>query len=320
MVHLGAICIHDEDASAVASDSVINNGIELPDLIGRFLEDGLSIEEAIREAVLNVRGAFALCIIFAQSPYKLFAVRRGLPLVAGLADGFNVVASDIGSLFELTRNLVILEDEQLCVIDGKDVSVLDLKNDLRPGKARAVSHDWPEDVALRNGHEHFMKKEIFEQPRAVVDTISEWVEHSGDFFTQIGVNTRSLLDMRRLHFVACGTSFHAALIGRYLIESLARIPVSVDVSSEYRYMKPITENGTLFVSVSQSGETADTVNAQREAKLRGAKTLTICNVEGSTAIKEADFKLLTRAGIEKGVTATKTFTSQIAALTLMALS
>ena len=174
-------------------------------------------------------------------------------------------------------------------------------------------------MAEKNGYEHFMLKEIFEQPEAVHNTIGEWIDHPERLLEELNLNLKMTIGLGRLDIIACGTSYHAALVAQYMIRNLARIPVHVEIASEYRYSNPIIDKGNLFISITQSGETADTLAAQREAKSKNAKTLTICNVVGSTAAREADSVLYTRAGLEMGVASTKAFTSQVAALCLIAI-
>jgi glucosamine--fructose-6-phosphate aminotransferase (isomerizing) len=184
---------------------------------------------------------------------------------------------------------------------------------------RMVEIEWTPDMAEKCGHDYFMHKEIFEQPQSIRTTIGERLNDPLSFVSDLRLYLQRKSDVQKLHIVSCGTSYHAALVGKYLIESIARVPVTVDVASEYRYRNPIIESGTLFVAITQSGETADTLAAQREAKRRGARTLTICNVVGSSSTREADSVLYTRSGPEIGVASTKTFTSQMAALCLLAL-
>jgi glucosamine--fructose-6-phosphate aminotransferase (isomerizing) len=184
---------------------------------------------------------------------------------------------------------------------------------------KIVEVDWTPSIAEKNGYEHFMLKEIFEQPEAVHNTIGEWIDHPERLLEELNLNLKMTIGLGKLDIIACGTSYHAALVAQYMIRNLARIPVHVEIASEYRYSNPIVEKGNLFISITQSGETADTLAAQREAKSRNAKTLTICNVVGSTAAREADSVLYTRAGLEMGVASTKAFTSQVAALCLIAI-
>ncbi|HYA26565.1 MAG TPA: glutamine--fructose-6-phosphate transaminase (isomerizing), partial [Thermodesulfovibrionales bacterium] len=199
-------------------------------------------------------------------------------------------------------------------------SGLDNGGTIIPVEDRTTEIAWTPSLAEKGGYDHFMLKEIYEQPRTVSDTFAEWIKDPQRLLDESGLTQEITLGLRRLHIVACGTSYHAALIGKYLIEGIARVPVDVEIASEYRYKKPIIERGTLFISITQSGETADTLAAQREVKQRGAATLTICNVLGSTSSREADSVLYTRAGPEIGVASTKAFTAQLTALYLFALA
>jgi glucosamine--fructose-6-phosphate aminotransferase (isomerizing) len=212
-------------------------------------------------------------------------------------------------------------DKELCILTPGGVAVESL-NGGKPSSPEEsiVEIDWTPSMAEKEGHEHFMLKEIREQPQGVNNSLSEWIDDPLALLEHVGLSSEKVFGLRRLHIVACGTSYHAALIGKYMIESLARIPVDVDIASEYRYRKPIIENGhTFFISITQSGETADTLAAQREAREGGAHTLTICNVVGSTSSREADSVLYTRSGPEISVASTKAFTAQLAALALLAI-
>jgi glucosamine--fructose-6-phosphate aminotransferase (isomerizing) len=291
----------------------------IPQLILWNRDKGFPLYESIVETVAALRGSFALGILCQDAPDALFAVRRGSPLVVGCGDGEFLFASDILAMLAYTKRFLFLENGQICTLTNEKI---DIKY-IFPQKAKIkeqeiVEVDWTPAMVEKNGYEHFMLKEIFEQPRVIEDTLSEWHEHSEKLLEDLNLNLKSIMGIRRLHIAACGTSYHAALVGRYIIEELARIPVSVEIASEYRYMEPIIEHNTLFISITQSGETADTLAAQREAKTRDARTLTICNVVGSTSSREADFVLYTRAGPEIGVASTKAFTSQMAALCLLA--
>jgi glucosamine--fructose-6-phosphate aminotransferase (isomerizing) len=293
----------------------------IPQIIASFVRRGLSFQEAITEALHHLKGSYALGIMSAQSPDTLFAARKGSPLVVGIGYGSNFFASDISALLSYTRKFIYLEDEEICALAKDNIEVTNFKSKtVVPVTEKITEINWSPSMAEKNGFEHFMLKEIYEQPRAIMDTIGEWVDDPRNFLEELGINMKTTLDLRRLQIVACGTSYHAGLIGRYMIESLTRVPVDVEVASEYRYKRPIIENGTLFISITQSGETADTLAAQREAKRKGAKTLTICNVVGSTSSREADFVLHTRAGLEIGVASTKAFTAQMTALYLIAIS
>ena len=293
----------------------------IPQMISMNLKRGLPLKDAIAETLSKVRGTFALGIMSETHPYTLFAVRRGSPLVIGMGKEEFFFASDIPAVLPYSQDYVFLEDAQLCTLtmQGVELECLKTKKTSSPHE-RIVTVDWTPAMAEKEGYDHFMLKEIHEQPRTVTDTFVEWIKDPQRLLDESGLKMDITLGLRRLQIVACGTSYHAALIGRYLIERLARVFVDVDLASEYRYRKPIIEKGTLIISITQSGETADTLAAQREAKQRGATTLTICNVVGSTSSREADSVLYTRAGPEIGVASTKAFTAQMTALTLFALA
>lgn len=292
----------------------------IPHLILKKCREGFSIESAIEEAVTLLRGSFALGIMSESMPGVLFAARKGSPLVIGISDEEFFFASDIPALLPYTRKFVFLDDGEICIISREGIKLkLIGESGLIPLDSKIRDVDWAPDMAEKEGYEHFMLKEIYEQPEAIRNTLREWIKEPAELLQELGIRQR-IKDLRRLHIVACGTSYHAGLIGRYIIEKFVRIPVNVDIASEYRYMDPIVTKGTLFITITQSGETADTLAAQREAKERGAFTLTICNVVGSTATREADSVLYTRAGPEIGVASTKAFTAQIAALCLLAIA
>jgi glutamine---fructose-6-phosphate transaminase (isomerizing) len=293
----------------------------VPQMISKNLKLGLPLKEAIYEAIMHLRGTFALGIMSETHPNTLFAVRKGSPLVIGIGKEDFFFASDIPAVLPYTQEFVFLEDGQICTLTqaGFELECLETKH-IASSNAQVVKVDWTPAMAEKEGYDHFMLKEIYEQPRTVTDTFGEWVRDPQRLLDESGLTLEMTLGLRRLQIVACGTSYHAALIGKFMIERLARVFVDVDIASEYRYKKPIIEKGTLLISISQSGETADTLAAQREAKQRGAATLTICNVVGSTASREADSLLYTRAGPEIGVASTKAYTAQMTALTLFALA
>jgi glucosamine--fructose-6-phosphate aminotransferase (isomerizing) len=292
----------------------------IPHLIASYLAKGLALMDAIREATARLKGSYAIGILCDQCPDTLFAVRSGSPLVVALGEEEFFFASDIPALLPYTRKFIFLEDGQICKLarGGIEVKTLCPMNTLSV-QDKIVEVDWSSSMAEKEGYEHFMLKEIYEQPKAVMDTIREWIDDTGSLLEQIGIAEKAQ-NLRRLHIVACGTSYHAGLVGRYIIEKFVRIPVNVDVASEYRYMDPIMTKGTLFITITQSGETADTLAAQREAKEKGALAFTICNVVGSSSTREADAVLYTRAGPEIGVASTKAFTSQMAALCLLGIA
>jgi glucosamine--fructose-6-phosphate aminotransferase (isomerizing) len=293
----------------------------VPQMITRNLNRGFSLKEAVCETISHLRGAFAFGIMSERHPYTLIAVRKGSPLVIGVGEGEFFLASDIPAILPYTQEFIFLEDGQICTftLGGAELECLETK-EMLPLKERSVRVDWTPAMAEKEGYDHFMLKEIYEQPRTVTDTFAEWIKDPRKLLNESGLSMEATLGLRRLQIVACGTSYHAGLIGRFMIERLARVFTDVDIASEYRYRSPIIEKGTLLVSITQSGETADTLAAQREAKQRGASTLTICNAVGSTSAREADSVLYTRAGLEIGVASTKAFTAQMTSLTLFALA
>ncbi len=292
----------------------------VPQLIAGYLQQGYSIREAIQAAVAQLRGAYALGIMSECSPGKLFAVRKGSPLVIGIGDDTRYFASDIPALLPYTRRIVFMEDGQICTIAGNAMELGELATDAVVSyQDRVVEIDWSPAMAEKTGHAHFMHKEICEQPQAITHTLGERLGDPLGVVADIDRWLQRREDICSLHIVSCGSSYHAGLIGKYLIERLARIPVNVEIASEYRYRVPVIGQDTRFIAVTQSGETADTLAAQREAKRRGARTLSICNVVGSTSTREADSVLYTRGGSEIGVASTKTFTTQLAALCLLAI-
>jgi glucosamine--fructose-6-phosphate aminotransferase (isomerizing) len=293
----------------------------VPHLISRNLLRGLPLKEAIEAALALLRGTFALGIMSEAHPYTLFAVRKGSPLVVSMGEGEFFFASDIPAILPYSRKFIFLEDRQICRLstESLDLHCMDTGRGI-PVDERVTDIAWNPSLAEKDGFDHFMLKEIYEQPRTVSDTFAEWVKDPRKLLEEAGLTPEVILGLRRVQIVACGTSYHAGLIGKYLIEGIARVPVTVEIASEYRYKKPIIERGTFFISITQSGETADTLAAQREVKQTGATTLTICNVLGSSSSREADFVLYTRAGPEIGVASTKAFTAQVTALYLFAVA
>jgi glucosamine--fructose-6-phosphate aminotransferase (isomerizing) len=275
-------------------------------------------EEAVRKTLKDLRGIYSLVFLSAKDPQKLIAARIGPPSVIGLGDGEFFVASDIPALLEHTREMFFLADGDIAVLSRDGVRVTDL--DGKPVDRPAHHVTWDPIMAEKGGYKHFMQKEIFEQPRAVRDTLLGRISQDTGkvFLDEMKIGEEQFRDFQNVRIVACGTSWHAGLAGKFMIERLARLPVEVDYGSEFRYRDPIIDARTLTVCISQSGETADTLAAQREAKQKGSPSLAICNVKGSMITREAAGTILTHAGPEIGVASTKAFTSQLAALVLLA--
>jgi glutamine---fructose-6-phosphate transaminase (isomerizing) len=286
-------------------------------LVEKYAKD-LPFEQAVRKTLKDLRGIYSLVFLSAKDPQKLIAARIGPPSVIGLGEGENFVASDIPALLQHTRKIFFLADGDVAVLTRERVCVTDLDGNPLDRPAHEVT--WDPIMAEKGGYKHFMQKEIFEQPRAIRDTLLGRIsqENGKVFLDDMQISEQQFQDFQHVRIVACGTSWHAGLTGKFMIERLARIPVEVDYGSEFRYRDPILDSKTLTVCISQSGETADTLAAQREAKQKGSPTLAICNVKGSMVTREAAGTILTHAGPEIGVASTKAFTSQIAALLLLA--
>ena len=288
-------------------------------LIQKGVSAGCSLEEAVQEAIREIRGAYAFVAMHAQEPSTLVAARQGCPLIAGITPTGYFVASDVPAILNRTRDVVFLEDGEMVSLTPQMIQTMDFQG--RHLEKNITRIDWNPMVAERGGYKHFMRKEIHEQPQAVLDTLLGRTSlDSGEVsLGEIGLGEQEARRLRRVLIVACGTSWHAALVGKFLIESLARLPVEVDFSSEFRYRDPLAGPDDLCLLISQSGETADTLAALREAHHRQARTLTICNVVGSTLARESGGTFYTHAGPEIGVAASKTFTTQLVSLVLLAL-
>ena len=288
-------------------------------LVEKNLKDSPSLEEAVRKTVQQLTGVFALAIISVDEPNKIVAARNGPPAVIGMGKDEYFVASDIPAILFHTRDLFFLGDGDLAVITQQGVKLTDF--DGNPIKREVQHITWDPIMAEKGGFKHFMLKEIYEQPRAVRDTwLGRVSQDTGKIFLdEMDITEAEFKNFKKVQITACGTSWHAALAGKFMIERLARVPVDVDYASEFRYRDPITGPDELTVLITQSGETADTIAAQREAKAKGSKTLAICNVVGAMIAREAAGTIYTHAGPEIGVASTKAFTAQLTALFLLAV-
>ena len=291
----------------------------LAHLIEAHLHASGDLEAAVRKALLDVVGAYAIGVLWRGDPERLVVARCASPLVVGLGEGEFFMASDIPAILPYTRNVLFLDDGEVAVLSPEGVSVITL--DGEPLSKPLTRVLWSPILAEKGGYKHFMQKEIYEQPRAIRDTIrGRFSEEAGRVYLD-GLEPLEgfLPTFQRIFISACGTSWHAALIGKFMLEVLCRVPTEVDYSSEFRYRDPILGEEALFVAISQSGETLDTLVALREAKKRGSKAISICNVVGSSISRESDGVIYTHAGPEIGVASTKAFTSQLAALYLLAI-
>jgi glucosamine--fructose-6-phosphate aminotransferase (isomerizing) len=278
-----------------------------------------SLEEAVRKAVAEIEGIYALVLLHKDEPQRLVGARLGPPLVVGVGDGERFLASDLPALLAHTRDFLFLEDGEIVTVTPDSTTIRDAKGNVVSREPQRIT--WDPVQAEKGGYRHFMLKEIHEQPRAVRDTLLGRIglDEGEVFLQELGPAFWGLKGAQRVVLIACGTSWHAALVGKFLLEQVAGISAEVDYGSEFRYRTPIIGPGTLAVAISQSGETADTLAAFREAKRQGALPIAICNVQGSMLTREAAGTLLTHAGPEIGVASTKAFTSQVVALALLAL-
>ncbi|HXI11902.1 MAG TPA: glutamine--fructose-6-phosphate transaminase (isomerizing) [Thermoanaerobaculia bacterium] len=280
---------------------------------------GSSFVEAVKVTLKQITGHYALVMIDSDEPGTIVCAKQGPPLVIGVGEGENIVASDVAPLLGYTRNIIYLEDGEYAVATRDDVSIFDFKDSPIERQPKRIL--WDAVMAEKEGYRHYMLKEIHEQPRAVKDTFTGrmFQESSEVIFNDLKFTPKEWKKFKKAHIVACGTSWHAGLVGKFLLESAAKIPIEVDYGSEYRYREPIVDEDTLIIGVTQSGETADTIAGMQEAKRKGATIVTICNVIGSAATRMSDGVIYTNAGPEIGVASTKAFTTQLTAFYLFSL-
>ena len=290
------------------------------EVVAHLIEDAYAgdLVEAVRAAYLRLEGHFTFVVIHRDHPGELVGVRNQTPLVVGLGDGENFLASNLAAFLAETRRVEFPDDGHIARITAEGVDYVDARSGERVGHD-TVEVDWDDAAAERSGYETFMLKEIYEQPEGVAETIGDRVRHGHLVLEGLGMNEDELRNLRRIVIVACGTAYHAGVVGRYAIEEWARVPVEPDVASEWIYRNPVLNPGTLVIGISQSGETRDTIQAMKLAREKGARTVAITNMMGSQITREVDSVLFTRTGLEVGVAASKTFTAQVALLFLIGL-
>ncbi len=273
--------------------------------------------QAITKVMHRVEGSYALGIIFKDHPGELYAVRKDSPLIVGSTQDGNIIASDVPAVLKYTRDVYFIQNEEIVCMTEDSMEFFNV--DEEPIEKESVKIEWDVNAAEKNGYEHFMLKEMYEQPKAITDTFSPRIKDGQIVIEELNMSDDEIRNIKKLMIVACGSAYHAGMTGKYIFEGLARIPVEVDLASEFRYRDPILEEGTLVVVITQSGETADTLAALREAKKRGAKVLGIVNVIGSSIAREADNVMYTWAGPEIAVATTKAYSTQLVALYLLAM-
>ena len=320
VVHNGIIENYSELREELAANGHILRSETDTETVAHLVEsyfDG-DLVDAVRRTLERLDGSYALAVVHLDQPDTVVAARKDSPLIIGLGQGENIVASDIPAVLEYTREVLSLLDEQVALVTAAGVTVYE--PDGTNAAPEIMTVEWDLEAAEKGGFEDFMLKEIFEQPKALRETLRGRMGETGEIqLSELQMTPEQVAAIDRVFIIACGTSYHAGLVAKTLIEQWARIPVEVDVSSEFRYRDPIVDDETLVVAITQSGETADTLAGVREARERGAKVIAITNVVGSRVTRESDGVIYTHAGPEIGVAATKTFTAQIAALTVLAL-
>lgn len=285
-------------------------------LIGIFYDGDLLA--AVNKAVEEMRGAYAVCAIAADEPDKMVAVRKDAPLVAGIGKGFNFIASDIPALLKYVRQVYLIENNETVVLTKDDIVIYNEAGD--KVKRDVFNVTWDADAAEKEGYDHFMLKEIHEQPKGISETLLRRINEDGSInLDGISMSKEDIESFNKVYIVACGTAYHAGLVGKLVIEKMARVPVEVDIASEFRYRDPFVDENTLFIAISQSGETLDTLAALREAKRKGARVLSVVNVVGSSVARESDDVFYTWAGPEIAVASTKAYTTQLICMYLIGL-
>jgi len=322
VVHNGIIENYQElKKSLIAAGHVFKSETDT-ETVAHLVEKYFSgdLLSAVKKALKDVRGAYALGIISSEDPGKIIAARKDAPLIIGVGEGENFIASDIPALLPYTRNMIFLEEGDIAELTVKCVKIFDMNG--KEVKRKVQNITWDAVQAEKGGFKHFMLKEIFEQPQTIQDTfLGRLVPDEGKIYLEgIECDEKFSNKISKIYIVACGTSYHAGLVGKFLIEGLARIPVEVDIASEFRYRSPVLDSKTLVIVISQSGETADTLAALRLAKENKCSTLAICNVVGSSISRQAGTCIQTRCGPEIGVASTKAFTGQLTVLYLIALN
>ncbi|MDP3732442.1 MAG: glutamine--fructose-6-phosphate transaminase (isomerizing) [Candidatus Omnitrophota bacterium] len=288
-------------------------------LVEKFYRNSIPLEEAVRKALAKLEGSFAIAVVSQKEPRKLVGARLGSPLIVGLGKNENFLASDAPAILDATKEVIFLDDKELVILSKDGFRVMDFAG--KTINKDSVHLNWDIDQAQKQGYKHFMLKEINEQPKIMEGLLSAAIQKGTDkiAFEDLQIPEDELKNKKNITIVACGTAYHAGLCGKYILEEICKVPVSVDVSSEFRYRDPLVTKDTLVIAISQSGETADTLAAVREAKKKDALTLAICNVLGSTLVRECSGVIYTRAGPEIGVASTKAYTAQLVILYLLAL-
>ena len=321
IVHNGIIENYQEIKEWLARDYGVTFKSEtdsevIAHLIGIYYDGDLL--EAVNKAVAEMRGAYAVCAIAAAEPDKIVAVRKDAPLVAGIGNGFNFIASDIPALLKYVRQVYLIENNETVVLTKDDIVIYNEEG--RRVRRDVFNVTWDADAAEKEGYEHFMLNEIHEQPKGIYETLTRRIDDDDNIrLDGISMTKEDIENFNKVYIVACGTAYHAGLVGKLVIEKMAHIPVEIDVASEFRYRDPFVDENTLFIAISQSGETLDTLAALREAKRKGARVLSVVNVVGSSVARESDDVFYTWAGPEIAVASTKAYTTQLVCMYLLGL-